>query len=88
MGDKCRGSYAIIDRLGTKVQRGKGSKVFVEAHCSASSERLVNLISQSRSPEASGAKFFIKRTVCHPEERRITQEIRQRLAILFAEYWM
>ena len=48
MGDEPSGCYTIINRLGIEVQRGKGSKVFVEAHCSASPQRLVNLISQRR----------------------------------------
>jgi hypothetical protein len=55
MGDECCGSYAIIDRLGAKVQRGKDSKVFVEAHCCASPQRLINL---SRK-DAEAQSFFL-----------------------------
>lgn len=40
MGDEPGGCDAIIGGLGIEVQRGKGSKVFVEAHCRASPQRL------------------------------------------------
>ena len=87
MGDESSGCYAIVGGLVAKVHSNKVTKVFVGAHCCASPQRLVNLISQRREG-AKFFKFFIKRTVCHLEERRITQETRQRLAILFEEYWM
>jgi hypothetical protein len=64
MGYESSGCDAIISGLGlirykeAKVQRDKG---FVEAHCSASPQSLVNLISQRRrvchfDPETSGEK--------------------------------
>jgi hypothetical protein len=51
MGDKCCGSYAIINRL------EKGTKVITD----------------------------VNRLTFHPEERRTTQEARQRLALTVAE---
>lgn len=60
MGDESSGCYAIVNRLGTKVQRGKGSKVFVEAHCCASPQRLVNLnLAILIAIESEVAKFFL-----------------------------
>ena len=61
MGYEPSGCDAIISGLGAKVQRGKGSKVFVEAHCCASPQSLVDLISQNH-------------TVCHFDRREKSHE--------------